>query len=40
MENLSNLEQKGYIRGIVNHFVEFINNDHLEINTLKTERLW
>ena len=28
------LEQEGYIHGIVNHSIEFINNDDPEINTL------
>jgi hypothetical protein len=36
----SNLEQEGYIHGVVNHSVEFINNDHPEINTQKIKRFW
>ena len=35
-----NLEQEGYIHGVVNHSIEFINNDHPEFNTQKIERLW
>ena len=38
MEDL--LEQGRYIHGIVNYSIEFINNDHPEINVQKTERLW
>ena len=34
------LEQEGYIHGVVNHSVEFVNKDGLAINMQKTERLW
>ena len=40
MEAYNSLEQEGYIHGIVNHSLEFINNDDPEINTQKIERLW
>ena len=35
----NNFEQEGYIHD-VNHSIEFINNDHPEINMQKIERLW
>jgi hypothetical protein len=34
------LEQEGYIHGIVNHSIEFVNSDDLATNTQKIERLW
>ena len=33
----NNLEQEGYIHGIVNNSID---NDHPEINTQKVERVW